>query len=103
RFRTRAYRICWCRCVFGTRTDRTKNIDGTTIASAAAARIDAVIVGAWDDAFAFTFTAACKAAALTGRALGVFHATRDFMGASDFKSTGCCRLRVGVGANHDEP
>jgi hypothetical protein len=62
-----------------------------------------VIVSAWDDAFAFTFTAACKAAALTGRALGVFHATRDFMGAADFRTTSRCRLRAGVGASHDEP
>jgi hypothetical protein len=29
-----------------------------TIATAAATRIDAMIVAAWDDAFAFTFTAA---------------------------------------------
>jgi hypothetical protein len=50
-----------------------------TIATTAATRIDAVIVAAWDDAFAFAFAAACKAAALTGRALGGFHATGDFM------------------------
>ena len=40
-----------------------------TIATAAATRIDAVIVAAWDHAFAFTFTAARKAAALTWRVL----------------------------------
>jgi hypothetical protein len=40
-----------------------------TIATAAATRIDAVIVAAWDDAFAFTLTAARKAAALTWRVL----------------------------------
>jgi hypothetical protein len=37
--------------------------------TATATRIDAMIVAAWDDAFAFTFTAACKTAALTRRAL----------------------------------
>jgi len=73
-----------------------------TIATAAATRIDAMIVAAWDDAFAFTFTAACKAAALTGRALRVFFATRDFMGGSDTRATSRCRLRVGVGASHKE-
>jgi hypothetical protein len=62
-----------------------------------------VIVAAWDDAFAFAFAAACKAAALTGRALGVFHATGDFMGASDIRATSRCRLRVGIGASHSEP
>ena len=74
-----------------------------TVASAAATRIDAMIVAAWDDAFAFTFTAACKAAALTGRALRVFFATRDVMGGSDIRATSRCRLRVGVGASHNEP
>jgi len=102
-FRTRAYRVCGSRCEFGTRTDCTKNIDGATIATAAAARIDAAIVAAWDDAFAFTFTAARKSAALTGWAVEVFHATRDFMGASDVRATSRCRLGVGVGASHDEP
>ena len=102
-FRTGAYGICGSRCVFGTRTHYTKNIDGATIATAPATRIDAVIVAAWDHAFAFTFTAARKAAALTGRALRVFLATRDFMGASDMGATSHCRLRVGVGASHNEP
>jgi len=102
-FGTRAYRICGSRCVFGTRTHCTKNIDGATIATAAATRIDAMIVTAWDDAFPFTFTAARKAAALTGRALRVFLATRDFLGASDIRATSSCRLCVGVGASHNEP
>jgi len=74
-----------------------------TIATAAATRIDAVIVAAWDDAFAFILTAARKAAALTGRALRVFLASRDFMGASDIRATSRCRLCVGVGASHNEP
>src|SRR5437879_661353 len=99
---TRAYRICGSRCVFGTRTHCTKNIDGATIATAAA-RIDAVIVTAWDDAFPFTFPAARKAAAQTGRALRVFLAARDFMGASDIRAPSSCRLCVGVGASHNEP
>jgi hypothetical protein len=62
-----------------------------------------MIVAAWDDAFAFTFTAARKAAALTGRALRVSFATREFMGGSDIRATGRCRLRVGVDASHNEP
>ena len=65
-------------------------------------------VVAWDDAFAFTIAAACKAAALTGRALRVFFATRNFMRGADIGATGrCslrrCRLRVDVGASHNEP
>src|SRR4029077_805119 len=39
-FGTRAYRICGSRCIFGTRTHCTKNIDGATIATAAATRVD---------------------------------------------------------------
>jgi hypothetical protein len=74
-----------------------------TVATAAATRIDAMIIAAWDDAFALTFTAVWKAAALTGRALRVFFATRDFMGDSDIRATSHCRLRVGVGASHNEP
>jgi hypothetical protein len=35
-FRTRAHGICGSRCVFGTRTHCTKNIDGATIATAPA-------------------------------------------------------------------
>lgn len=62
-----------------------------------------MIVVAWDDAFAFNFTAACKAAALTRRALRVSFATRDLMGGSDIRATSRCRLRVGVGASHNEP
>ena len=62
-----------------------------------------MIVAARDDTFAFTFTAACEAAALTGGALRVFLAARDFMGASDIRATSRCRLRVGVRACHNEP
>jgi hypothetical protein len=56
-----------------------------------------------DDAFAFTRTAACKAAALTVRAFRIFFATRDFMGGSDIRATSSCRLPLGIGANHNEP
>jgi hypothetical protein len=80
----------------------TKNIDGATIATAAATRIDAMTVAAWDDTFAFTCTAECKAAALAGRALRVFFATRNFMGGSDIRATSRCRLRVRVGASHNQ-
>ena len=54
---TRAHGVYRSRREFGTRTHCAKNIDGSTIATAAATRIDARSIAAWDDAFAFTFTA----------------------------------------------
>jgi hypothetical protein len=61
-----------------------------------------VIVVAWDNAFTFTFTTGCKAAALAGRALRIVLAAHDFMGAADIRATSR-RLRVGVAARHNNP
>ena len=100
---TRPHGIYSSRREFGTRTHCAENIDGPTIATAAATGIDARSIAAWDDAFAFTFTAGCKAAALTGRALRVFFAAHDIMGPSAIGAASLCRLRVGTAARHTEP
>jgi hypothetical protein len=100
---TRPHGIYRSRREFGTRTHCAKNIDGSTIATAAATGIDTRSIAAWDDAFAFTFTAGCKATALTGRALRVFLAAHDLMGPSAIRAASRCRLRVGIAARHAEP
>jgi hypothetical protein len=74
-----------------------------TIATAAATGIDARSVAAWDDAFAVTSTAGCKAAALTGRALRVFLAAHDLMGPSVIRADSRSRLGEDVATCHSEP
>ena len=54
---TGSHRIYRSRCEFSMRTPYAKNIDGLTIATTAAARIDARSIAGRYDAFAFTFTA----------------------------------------------
>ena len=100
---TRPHGVYRSRREFGARTHCAENIDGATIATAAATRIDARSIAAWDDAFAFTFTAGCKAAALTRRALRVFIAAHDLVGPSAIRAASLCRLRVGIAARHTEP
>ena len=100
---TRSHGIYRSRREFGTRTHCAKNIDGATIATAPATGIDARSIAAWDDASAFTFTAGCKAAALTGRALRVFFAAHDLMGFSAIRAASLCRLRVSIAARDTEP
>ena len=100
---TRSYCIDWSRCEFRPRANRTKDLDGATIAAAPTSGIDAMSIVARDHASAFVLTARCKAATLTRRALRIFCATHSRMDLRSFRGDILCALSLAVATCRNEP